>query len=215
MSESETVTVEPWDREFNTAIVHLTGKLLPRSYVVIEPDQEIPESWEFFEKEGQPVLRLKPETETVFADREVEGMFRALFAHGTLRKESSEKHRHHYPWPCPEMIKKGVEFINAAIVDAYGDDERTQRWRKAVVALTFGAMGFFATYGQCANPRVLVEGCLKEYSTRTTEQLLDDSVRLFLQAVARMVASWDFLNEDGEPAEERSLTGHVGSKAVN
>lgn len=174
MSVIETNKV--WDKELNAAVAHLGTVDLPRGYATVPADEFHSENfspWEAYRSSafngdyGTPnglshrptVLKQEGENSSIFGDNETEETFNSLlyvgmFTFGSTEAEiaDSRYHEGHYPTIRPSMIIRGVDFVNRKIVEVYGDDERTQRWRKAILFSTIGVMTFIIKFGNFPHP---------------------------------------------------------------
>ena len=150
MSDEPEVVANPpriWDRELNAAIVTLADRFLPRGYEVRPVGSFGAEDiWQSCE-EGRPLVfdRTELPSTSIFGDTEVEHAFQAITQ--LFMFTPPVAHPQHRPHLCAVMISSGMERLMEEIVKRYGDDARTQRWRKALWTHTMGRLAFNALTG--------------------------------------------------------------------
>jgi hypothetical protein len=187
---SETETSQIWDRELNEAIVTLAKIHLPRGYGTVSNEEFAGpgfQLWDAFDRDGRPTVNQMTRTTSIFGDVEIEIAFNALMAQMTLGSELAKEHAAHKPDICPVMTIAGLDGIAKAIVDRYGDDERTQRWRKGIYAHFLG-LAVLAIDGQPmpSNAKEFVEKGLPiadPDSKLSVAEFRDGMVGLFSEAI--------------------------------
>ena len=133
-----------YDRELNAAILVLADQFIPRGWQVTPVAEMNPEAvWKSCE-DGRPLVfdRAGHSPTSIFGDVEIELAFQALTQFFMYTPPVA--HPSHRPNLCAAMMVGGFDRLMDAIVELYGDDERTQRWRKAIWTHTVGRLAFLA-----------------------------------------------------------------------
>jgi hypothetical protein len=217
MSTTTSDTISPvntmpaiWDKELNCAIRHLADKLCPRGWQAIPVDtfmRDDFELWTYYQETGRPaVIEVTDPTLSAFGDAEIEQAWMALncaimFGEVGTRPE----HARHMPVVCPVMLEETIDALCQHIVDTYGDDDRTVRWRKAVHMLLTGVLAYRLLFGQ--RPHNIVQWLSESIATGGDESL--DTLKQVLTNMlqAAMADQYDRLIRD--------MTGRRAQRVLN
>ena len=134
-----------WDRRLNAAILTIAERLIPRGWNVVSAEEADAEAiWKSCE-EGRPMVYDRPNSTSIFGDVEVDHAFQAVSEFCMYTPPAA--HPHHRPNLCAQMMVSGLDRLMSELVTLYGDDELTQRWRKAHWTHTIGRLAFLALVG--------------------------------------------------------------------
>ncbi len=224
--------ITAWDRELNAAVAHIGTKLLPRGFSVVEhPGQFLvagESAWERFDRDGRPSVSAVDAEDgeaSLFGEKELSEVFLASMAvlmFGRVGKrstdpnaiatanESKETHEAHKPDICPGMVGETLTEYLAELTAAYGDNEKTDIWSRALILLWIDRTAALILFGHEAvkdTQAFVTQGVEQSFKLRqSVDDLLDSSMRMYMLAMQVLSSSRRQPANDAESWTGENLT---------